>query len=146
MSAIKAEDAVKRVILLETLGVGCGPTCTCRAALAMSLTKTQSELLEDVAKGVVFDGKEPGGEAVVLAELGPSATEFQVTALAHIAEDKRSPGKRRDEKGGVLGAIEALMKFEEVSLFFMLERLVGGDLDLAGMNDDDIRGAAYSSH
>lgn len=142
------EGILKGIVLLESLGVGCGPECGCRGLVARSLSDTQTASLEAAAKAVVFDHKKPPEEKGVLELLGPSANAFQVTALDRIAEDKLLPDRHPEEKGGRLGAERTFEKLRSLDLVFgfgnALARVVGGDLDIANMSDDDIRNAAYS--
>ncbi len=144
------EQILKRILFLETVGVGCGPVCTCRAYVAASLTDSQAALLEEESRAVVFNHKTPVEEAGVLALLGDTVLPQQTEGLGVIARDKRLPDRRPTEKGGVQGAeaaLEDMLATARLSvgvlLGSVLERVFGGDLDPANMSDDDIRNAAY---
>jgi hypothetical protein len=99
---------LEQILLLEYAGVGCGPQCVCRAAMAISLTPEQAAALEEKAKHIIFDNQEPIGEDGVLALLGKTATEKQVKILRHIAHDKTGPDAHPEEKGGLVWAERTL--------------------------------------
>jgi hypothetical protein len=132
------EEVLNRILHLENVGVGCGPECLCRAYSAALLTDEQAASLEVEAKAAVFDHKEPIGEK----------SPEQVNTLERIAHDKLLPDRKPDEKGGRQGAENALDELVDIynnsSFEVMLVRVMGGDLDMANMSDDDIRRAAYS--
>ena len=135
---------LKRTLLLETVGVGCGPVCMCRAALADTLTDSQAELIEKLAKGVIFEKKEPVGEMGLLTELGATILDVQKTLLRHIAEDKLQPDREPHVKGGTRSALESIEQFLAIAEIAMLAKILSGGDDIANMSDLDIRTAAYS--
>ncbi|MES2006841.1 MAG: hypothetical protein V4436_01900 [Patescibacteria group bacterium] len=110
----KEERVIERILLLETVGVGCRPECVCRAYVASTLNDEQAASLEAEAKAVTFDHKEPIGEEGVLTLLGPTASADQVETLTRIARDKKLPGRHPEEKGGRLGAEIAIMQLRTI--------------------------------
>ncbi|MES2006845.1 MAG: hypothetical protein V4436_01920 [Patescibacteria group bacterium] len=140
-----AKSMIERIVKLETVGVGCGPSCPCRGLLAVSLTDDQAALIDTEAKAVVFDKKQPIGEEGVITLLGSSATEDQTRHLRKIARDKLEPDRKPNETGGVEGAGEDLMILAmhgALPMNVLLALTMGGP-DIADMDDEDIRAMAY---
>jgi hypothetical protein len=100
------ELILNRIVQLETVGVGCGPHCVCRAYVAAAMSEGQATAVETEAKAVTFDRKQPLGEVGLSELLGPDIPEV-TEMLTKIANDKKLPDRQPDLKGGVAGAKDA---------------------------------------
>lgn len=105
------EKIIERILLLETSGVGCGPICSCRAQLAITMSDKQEQKVREHATRVTFD-KVPTDAAIVKQLLDGTLVDIQPKLLDKLHHDRA--GRSIDKIKG--GPEQALM-----SLFALIE-------------------------
>ncbi|OHA06650.1 MAG: hypothetical protein A3B34_01235 [Candidatus Sungbacteria bacterium RIFCSPLOWO2_01_FULL_54_21] len=119
-----AGEVIERILLLETVNVGCDRTCTCRAKFAAMMSEVEVAKVRQLATEVTHE-RRPSDEARVKGLLDDTMTPLMRAMLNRMAEDRdgASPDSIR---GGLRGATIALMELMELELFaYTLELLAG---------------------
>jgi len=123
---LNPETLTERILHLETSNVGCGPVCSCRAFLGMTLSPQQAERLKQHATKVTFD-KAPTDTAIVRGILGDTIDYVQDEVLNQLASD-RGDLSAEDIKGGKQGAEMSVMKlFKFSSEMLVISAFLRGD-------------------